>query len=392
MKLMRPTNPTEIARHATLLSALATMLAAGMTVTAAEPIKRLPVYREQIDIMRSDAQPAEHRYLAFPVVLTISPDEIWIAYKAGKSHALDTAAAIEVASHRFSTGATKLIQRLHPAAPNLYQMAEFVRLPGGMIALYIDVQVNREGKHFRVGTESYRWDAARNAFNGPAVLGPVGGVTYGYPFDFIVEGSASWQLIMTFEHLPGGRRSVDVLRSDDAGGSWQFVRDLTAEFGGIRANESAFMRHGDGFIVATRAYDNHARLHRTDGDFRVRQQIDLTERHPAVISGTVGRPRIFVRDGQGYLLGRNYAAPPTPGGPRRPMQLCLFRFDLETLAVTSYAVLDNAGEEKVTDGYYAVPVFSERDSRALLHVITYKGTAGKPPDIVRFDYLWDEVK
>ncbi len=37
MKLMRPTKLTEIVRPATLLCALAAILAAGMTLTAAEP-------------------------------------------------------------------------------------------------------------------------------------------------------------------------------------------------------------------------------------------------------------------------------------------------------------------------------------------------------------------
>ncbi len=157
---MRVINLTEIIRHRTLPCVLAAILAAGAMLTAAEPVERHPVYREQTYLTRSDAQPAERNYLAFPVVLTVAPDEIWVAYKAGKSHALDAGAMIEVVSHRLSTGATKLVQRLHPAAPNVYQMAEFARLPGGVVALYIDVQVARDGKHYRVGAESYRWDAA----------------------------------------------------------------------------------------------------------------------------------------------------------------------------------------------------------------------------------------
>ena len=87
----------------------------------------------------------------------------------------------------------------------------------------------------------------------PEPLGPINGVLYGYPLDFITEGRTTWQVIMAFGyHLPGGRWSVDAVRTDDAGRSWSFVRNLTEEFGGIRANESGFVRHGDGFIVTTR--------------------------------------------------------------------------------------------------------------------------------------------
>jgi hypothetical protein len=74
------------------------------------------------------------------------------------------------------------------------------------------------------------------------------------------------------------------------------------------------------------------------------------------------------------------------------MQLCLLRFDLETLAITSCVVLDNAENKKVTDGYYAVTAFSGEGDDTRFHVITYKGMNQQPPDIVRFDYRWAEVK
>jgi hypothetical protein len=74
------------------------------------------------------------------------------------------------------------------------------------------------------------------------------------------------------------------------------------------------------------------------------------------------------------------------------MQLCLLRFDLDSLAVTSCVVLDNADHQRVTDGYYAVAVFTGEGSAARLHVITYKALKGAPPDIVRFDYRWADVK
>lgn len=364
---------------------------------AAEPAVRSVPPRNVTMLTASTAQPAEFRYLAFPTVLRTSADEIWVAYKSGRSHATDAGAAMEVVRHTLSTGATRLIQRVPAPGPKLYQMGEWVRYPDGAIDLCIDVQdVGWDGRHYRSGAETLRWNPARNAFDPAAPMRPVAGVQYGYPFEFIVEGGTTWQLIMAFGyHKPGGRWSVDVIRSEDSGRSWSFVRNLTEEFGGIRGNESGFIRHGDGFLVTTRGYDRIARLHRTDAQFRVRHQADLTGKY-SFVNNIVGRPRIWLRDGHGYLLGRNWTRPTGTAADRTAgpseMQLCLFRFDPETLALTSCVILDNADHQKVTDGYYAVPVYTGEGDQAQLHVITYKGVNGRPPDIVRLDYRWAEVK
>lgn len=370
-------------------------LLAGVVGTA-QPVELRPSYQGRQFILRADEQPADFRYLAFPSVLPISADEIWIACKAGAKHATDAGAAIVVVSHRLSTGETRPIARLRPEPPKLYQMAEWVRFPNGAIALYLDVHaIGHDNRHYRTGAEIYSWDAQRRAFGPPTPLPPIGGVTYGYPFDFVSAGPTTWQLIMSFGYLPGGRWSVDAVRSDDNGGSWRFVRNLSAEFGNLRLNESAFVRHGDGFIVTTRGYDARERLHRTDAEFKVRKQVDLTGTY-SFLNSYIGRPRLFIRDGKGYLIGRNWNrpldAPAERGGKAGAMKLCLFRFDLETLAITAYSVLDNAEEDNVTDGYYAVPVFSERDGTTWLHVVTYKGRNQQPPDIVRLDYRWAEIK
>lgn len=366
-------------------------------VGAAIPSMKVAPREAERVLVAAKAQPAEFRYAAFPSLLQTGPDEVWIAYKVGRSHATDAGAAIEIVQHVLSTGKTTLLQRLAAPAPKLYQMGELVRFPDGSIGLYIDVQsVGWDGRHYRAGAETFRWNPARRAFDGPSELGAIDGVLYGYPLDFVSEGPTTWQLVMAFGyHLPGGRWSVDAVRSDDNGRSWRFVRNLTEEFGGIRANESAFVRHGDGFIVTTRGYDRIERLHRTSRDFRVQHQVELTGAHP-FLNSYIGRPRLFVRDGQGYLLGRNWTRPAgtaadKASGPSE-MQLCLFRFDPETLALTSCVILDNADHRRVTDGYYAVVAFSGEREATRLHVITYKALNGAPPDIVRFDYRWTEVK
>jgi hypothetical protein len=127
-------------------------------------------------------------------------------------------------------------------------------------------------------------------------------------------------------------------------------------------------------------------VHQTDASFRVLRQADLTATHPFMDS-YVGRPRLFVRDGRIYLLGRNWTPPP------RAMQLCLFRLDPATLLVSSYAILDNAEREQVNDGYYAMPYFREAGGNTMLYVVNYRGLKGQPgPNIIRHEYRWDEVK
>lgn len=340
------------------------------------------------------ARPAEFRYAAFPTLLRTAPDEVWIAFKAGRSHATDSGAAMEVVRHSLSSGKTSLVQRMVAPDPKLYQMGELTRFPDGSIALYLDVQaVGWDGRHYRSGAEVMLWNAGEKMFGPPRPLAPIDGVLYGYPFDFISEGRTTWQLLMAFGyHLPGGRWSVDVVRSEDSGRSWRFVRNLAEEFGGVKINESGFTRYGDGFLVTTRGYDRIARLHQTDGEFRVRRQVALSGNH-AHINDLVGRPRLFVRDGHGYLIGRNWTrANRGSAAAGSPMQLCLIRFDPATLAVTAVVVLDNAENKRVTDGYYAVTTFSGEGAATVLHVFTYKALDSKPPEIVRLDYRWEEVK
>jgi hypothetical protein len=198
---------------------------------------------------------------------------------------------------------------------------------------------------------------------------------------------------MSFTNLSGGKSvypprpvsgSVDVIRSDDNGESWRFVRNLTKEFGDIPINESSFARHGDGFIVAARGYDNRQWLLKTDGAFRLKRKMDLTSA-TSFIKSYVGRPRVFTRDGGWYLLGRNWT-------DKGPMRLSLFRFDPETLAIARHVVLDNAEGENVTDGYYAAPWWRTQEGRTSLHVVTYKGIDKRSPDIVSLEFDWEEVR
>src|SRR5687767_7175264 len=180
--------PRRSSGTAMLLLLFATLL------RAAEPEVRIVGPQKQSVLTAAASQPAEYRYLAFPSLLRVGPDEVWIAYKAGRSHATDAGAAIEVIRHTLSTGATKLVQRLSAQTPKLYQIAELVRFPDGTIAMYIDVQsVGWDNRHYRSGAEVSRWSDVRQAFDTPVPLGLVNGLLYGYPLDFISEGQTTWQ-------------------------------------------------------------------------------------------------------------------------------------------------------------------------------------------------------
>ena len=74
------------------------------------------------------------------------------------------------------------------------------------------------------------------------------------------------------------------------------------------------------------------------------------------------------------------------------MKMCLFRVNPETLAVESYAILDNAEAANVTDAYYPAPYWLERDGETFLRVVDYKGVDRRPPEIVEFEFRWSEVR
>lgn len=377
-------------------------LLTGSTLLSA-PAPIIPSQREE-SVLVSAAATDEWPYLAFPALVDLGKD-VLVSYKRGQAHAKDPGAVLEMI--RIDAASGRVTERKEIAAlpERIMQMGEWVRFPNGDLANYIDAQQTVVGAE-RVGLRVVRSTDGGRSFGSLERVGPIDGVEYGYAFDAINEGKTTWMLVMTFSYLQGGRSlhdfrpvagSVDVVRSDDNGRSWRFVRGLNAEFGNVPINESAFLRHGDGFLVTTRGYDNRQRLHFTDAEFRVRRQIDLTETHPFIAS-YVGRPRLFARDGRVYLVGRNWTKSGPPAPPRMtptgsgPMQLCLFRLDPESLKVASWALLDNADNRNVTDAYYAVPYFRETDGRTLMHLITYKGLDRAPPQIVRITYRWDEVR
>lgn len=374
----------------TFFRASALLLLTSVALVGAAP-ERVPVLKEQQMVVAS-ADSGSWPYLAFPALLDRG-DEILVSYKRARSHAQDPGAALDVVRLDPVSGRASGRRALAQLDGHIMQMGEWVRFPNGDVANYIDAQVPG-APTTRAGLRVVRSVDGGQTFGPLERVGPVDGVEYGYAFDSIAEGRTTWMLVMTFANLPGGKPaprarapagSVDVIRSEDHGRTWHFVRKLSREFGDVPINESAFIRAGDGFLVTSRGYDERERLHLTDGDFRLRRQSDLTATH-AFIASHVGRPRLFARDGQVYLLGRNVRE------KGRPMQLALFRLDLATLGVASYATLDNAEGADVSDGYYAMPYFRGEGADTRLHLITYKALRPQPPDLIRLSFRWEEVK
>lgn len=321
-------------------------------------------------------------YLGFPAIVSSGENEIMLSYKRGTDHAWDPGAQLEII--RFDLKNGRRIQKpIQLGIPDrIMEMGEWVRFPDGTLGTYIDAQKTDENKAaIRIGLRAALSRDNGKSFGPLKRVGVIDGVEYGYLFNSVIVGQRVYALIMTFEYLAGGRRSVDALYTDDNGSTWHFIRNLSQEFGDIRINESGLIPYENGFLVATRGYDNTQRIHEVDMDFKLIKQVNLTEQTSS-ISSYIGRPRLFTYDGAYFLSGRNWRAP----NRELPMELALIRFDPKTLMVEKHFVLDNAEQGKVTDGYYTCPILVETEDRKLLNLFTYKGLFGNSPDILRLQF------
>lgn len=330
-------------------------------------------------------------YLAFPSILRLNKDEILISFKRGTSHGRDQEAALEMIFFNTKNNRIEDQKTLAKDMGLIHQMGEWVRFPDGTIGLYIDTQnTGDDNDNYRAGMRELRVERKGGKFIPEATrkTQKLGDREYGYPFDFIVDGETTYMLVMGFGYRPGGKWSVDVVRSEDNGVTWNLVQNLSEELGGFKINESAFIPWKDGYFVTTREYGPNQRIYRTDKNFKKVDENNLSREYD-FIESHIGRPRLFVKDGYLYLLGRNWRTIEPQG---RRMELVLLRLDPVTLDIDQWVILDNKDRADITDGYYAVPYFQERNGVTYFNVINYKGANGKHPDILRHEFIWDEVK
>ena len=365
-------------------SILLTSSAITPCLIAAEPtatIPPTPQFRIE-ETIRSYRGTDACDYLAFPAIVSSGDNEILLSYKRGKSHARDLGANLEIVRIDLETGRT-IQDPIQIGMPDtIMQMGEWVRFPDGSLGTYIDAQVDDEqDQHNRIGL---RRAISRNngkSFGDLERVGVIDGVEYGYLFDEAIVGQRLYALIMTFEYLAGGRRSVDALYTDDNGTTWHFINNLSQEFGDVRINESSLIPYEDGFLVATRGYDNMQRLHQVDMNFKLIHEANITEQ-TASIGSYIGRPRLFTYKDEHFLIGRNWRK----ANREIPMELGLIRFDPKSLAIEKHYVLDNEEQGEITDGYYPCPILVDTGERTLLNVFDYRALFGNPPDIIRLQF------
>jgi len=378
-----------------------------LSIIAADPTTTIPAtpqYRIEETIV-SYRGTGTKDYLAFPTIVESGDHEILLSYKRGNAHVNDIGAVLEIIRVDLKSG--RAIQDpIQLGIPGeIMQMGEWIRFPNGTLGTYIDAQIvveqvqqhtgtglipaigqkkdDRPGpielKHTRTGLIRVVSHDNGKSFGALERVGIIDGIEYGYLFDSVTVGKRLYALIMTFEYLAGGRRSVDALYTDDNGTTWHFVRNLSQEFGDIRINESSLIPYGKGFIVATRGYDNMQRLHQVDLNFKLIQETNITEK-TASIDSYIGRPRLFTYKGAYFLTGRNSR------GRGIPMELALIRFDPKSLAVEKHYVLDNVEQGKITDGYYPSPMLVDSGNRTLLNIFDYRALLRNPPDIIRLQF------
>ena len=368
----------------TSINCLLFLITGQIFVSAAaptEPIPLRPQFRVEETIV-SYRGTGTMDYLAFPSITPSGENEIMLAYKRGMDHGWDPGSQIEIV--RFDLKSGQVTQDpIHLGVPDgIMEMGEFVRFPDGSLGNYIDAQkLDAEGKHYRMGLLGAISRDNGKSFGPLERVGVIDGVEYGYLFDTVIVGNRLYALIMTFEYLQGGRRTVDALYTDDNGKTWHFIRNLSKEFGDIRINESNFLPYKDGFLIATRGYDLMIRLHQVDKEFNLIKEANLTENTES-IGAYIGRPRLFTIEDKYFLSGRNF--PP----PYRevPMELAMIRFDPESLEVEKHFVLDNEERGQVTDAYYTAPILVETKDKTLLNIFTYRALFGNSPDILRLQF------
>ncbi len=321
-------------------------------------------------------------YSAFPSIIEMDNDEIFIVYKQGYSHMNDDG---DMEAIIYNSATETVVSRfvIDDEVSENAQNPEVLRMPNGDLVIYNDIQRTTSSGRQRIKIKEYRstdngrtWNVVRDSLKDNT------GIEYGYTFDDAVIGDRIYMLAMTFpefdNQLASPGRSVHMIYSDDNGETWIHLKNLNEEFG-YAFNESTFEPYEDGFVVFTRGDAQSTRIYVTD--------INMNVEKSRILSGNVdcinasGRPKLFIKDGEYYVLMRGY--PSNTSG----MKLVLHKFDMETLLPVNCIILDSTNG----DGFYAEPYFKTKNGMEYFNAITYCAVDSSKPDVIRLEYAWEEL-
>ncbi len=384
-----------------------------------EPIKLdryIPEYNKleilyDANIETPDTDPFYTRaYLAFPTIKKINDQKVVIVYKRGIDHAWNVAHD-EVMIYNPTT--EKIVSRdvLYNADGENPQNPELVKMPNGDLIALLDRQYPADctsSKGTKTvekgvaimrstdGGDTWALDAGNtddeytnnDAF---ALLEDNEGVQYGSTYDDLIVGDTAY--VLAFTHASAGKElggtesrgtDVPIIKTDDNGHSWTYVTSLT-DLAGTSINESAFieLQNGDFFFIC-RGYDESTIAIRTDSNFNLINKRVVSADYYSL--NYIGRPKIFEKDGEYYLVCRNVRKDANE-------ELALYRFDVENLVPETYVVI----EEPMTSaragmGHYSEPYFITQNGVEYVNFINYTNAYTGDPDLVRYELIWDEIK
>ncbi|RKN75878.1 hypothetical protein [Paenibacillus ginsengarvi] len=353
---------------------------------------------KRIRVLTDNGSGGPARYYAFPTVLPLPDGTLLVAYKNGDRHALDPEASLETLRYEPNSGEVVSRQTIDRTPGWIHQNPELTRMPDGTITLSVDIQ-RPGGVKMRMGLRVYRSDDESESFRDEGWFPQAGGYAYGYALD-----DAHWigtedkadlvteqiepakvavdLLAMSFPELAGGRRAVHALRSADSGHSWSHIRNLNEEFD-FAFNECALLAYRDGYVIVARGDNQATRAYRTDREFRRTGESRWSDVYDSI--AYIGRPKLFERAGNWYVLCRNVAR-------GAPTSLRLYRFDPETLTLLGNVLLDE-NESQIGHSYYAEHLFTGEGEETRLHVITYAPHLVRDmPDIIAFTFDWAQIR
>lgn len=315
------------------------------------------------------------KYCAFPSTIKLNDSLVLIAYKRGYAHYKDTGI---IALIRYNPSTDKVISNksIYETKFN-NQNPEILRMPNGDVVVYVDRQT--PGGKERMGLVELRSTDGGITWRDMGVVGSIDGIEYGYAFDDYIDGNTVYVLWMTFSELKGsgGKRSVHVLKSTDNGKSWTNIKNLTAEFGSV-FNECSIARYHNKFLIIGRLDDKgSAMLFETDDHFNLIEKVNLPSRYACI--GSIGRPKLFVKDGSYYMISRNDSF------------LFFYKISPKSLTIEKYAKLYGKPSSG-GDAHYGEPYFQQKGRNTYFNVVDYFPISGARPEIVRFEYKWEDFR